>query len=406
MDLFINMIFNISLLILIAVIITRIPAIRKFLYNDKDINLSSQIILAIIFGLFCIFSTSIGQKVDGAIQNTRVIGALAGGLYGGPIVGMGAAVIGSLHRYFYDPTGFTTIACSFSTMFEGVLGSFIWYLFRRFNRRQNAVSLFLITAAAEICQMLFILLISRPFDDAWDLVKIIALPMIFVNSLGMILFFDIFEHIYIDQKKKEEQDMLTKAAELKALQSQINPHFLFNALGTISCFCREKPDKARELLIALSVYFRNTLKSTEETFIPLSSEMNMINSYLMLEKARFEEKLFITIDMPEISDFYIPPMIIQPIVENAVVHGASKMEHGQVTIKGYIDERGLNVSISDNGPGFEPYALKEFLDHTFKGHYGMNNVDQRLKGLYGHSHGLKIDSSDVGTTVSFTLSHV
>lgn len=158
-----------------------------------------QLILVVIFGGFCIFSTCSGVRVNGAIQNTRVLGALAAGLLGGPMVGMGAAVIGAVHRFLYDPTGFTSLACAMSTLFEGAIGSFVWLIFKRRERKQTTLSLFLITAFAECSQMGFILAIARPFSDALALVKVIAVPMTLVNSLGMILFFSVVDEVFTSQ---------------------------------------------------------------------------------------------------------------------------------------------------------------------------------------------------------------
>ena len=361
------------------------------------------------------------------------------------MVGMGAAVIGAVHRFLYDPTGFTSLACAMSTLFEGAVGSFVWLIFKRRERKQTTLSLFLITAFAECSQMGFILAIARPFSDALALVKVIAVPMTLVNSLGMILFFSVFDEVFTSQdllaankirlaltiadecipyiqktartrsdydamaeiikkyancngvlflerdgktglndtklvippelflelceenksvafcrvtdKKDvnyrylrrysafgapltqgkviwaylviflprqvlstqaemdflegfakffstnyelaqvEKQKKLRQRAEYQALQSQINPHFLFNSLNTISFFCREKPERARELLLALSVYFRNTLEATDAYMIPLEKELAHVKAYLELEEARFEERLTVKINV-------------------------------------------------------------------------------------------------------------
>lgn len=198
-NLFSSLLINLSVLILIATILTKVPFVKNVLAKENNFKIFDKILLAIIFGLFCIFSTCSGVKISGAIQNTCVLGALVAGLLGGPIVGMGAAIIGSIHRFFYDSQGFTSLACTISTLFEGVLGSLIWYIYKKKDIKQSAVSLFLITTFAESCQMLIILAIARPFWAALELVKIIAFPMILINSFGMVLFFSIFEEVFTKQ---------------------------------------------------------------------------------------------------------------------------------------------------------------------------------------------------------------
>ena len=198
-SLYSSLVINISLLVLIATFLTKLTFVKQLLSEERTSEMADQIILAFIFGCFCIFSTCTGVKVNGAIQNTRVLGVLAAGLLGGPVVGMGAALIGAAHRFLYDPFGFTSLACTISTLFEGVLGSVIWVIFKKHGRKQNPLSLFLITAVAECFQMIFILLIAKPFPAAVHLVRVIAIPMIGINSLGMILFFSIFDEVFTCQ---------------------------------------------------------------------------------------------------------------------------------------------------------------------------------------------------------------
>nr|MCR4706059.1 hypothetical protein [Lachnospiraceae bacterium] len=193
--LYINIIFNISVLVMIATVLTKIPLVEKVISAQEDASLGDQLILGVIFGAFCIFSTCTGIQVSGAIQNTRVMGALAGGLLGGPAVGIPAAIIGATHRYLYEAGSMTSIACTFSTLFEGLLGSVVWIFCRKRSLALKSLAVFFITATAEIFQMLFILAIARPFDQALMIVRILAVPMIVFNSLGMVLFFSVFKDV-------------------------------------------------------------------------------------------------------------------------------------------------------------------------------------------------------------------
>ena len=186
---FFSLLLNIGLLVLIATLLTKIPVVRSMLLGDNN-PIGSRAALAVIFGLVSIFSTYTGVRAQGAIVNTRVIGVLAAGLLGGPYVGMGAAIIGGLHRYLFDIGGFTAVSCAVSTFVEGLIGS---VFSRRFKAGKiDSTGVFLITALAEVGQMLIILLISKPFPAALELVRLIAFPMIIMNALGMVVFIATF----------------------------------------------------------------------------------------------------------------------------------------------------------------------------------------------------------------------
>ena len=445
-----NLLLNIGLLVLIATMLTNLPPVRALLLEEKQ-TFRSRLWLSLIFGMVSICSTYIGVPIQGAIVNTRVIGVMAAGLLGGPYVGVGAALIGGIHRYLFDIGGFTAVSCALSTIMEGAIGA---AFSRKFKAGEiGGGELFLLTAVAEMGQMAIILLVARPYSAAIALVEKISLPMILMNSFGMMVFIGVFNRIFLVEESlygekmrialaiaekslphlrnglhsredmaeavriihrstdceavmitdaKEvlakvggggefealehcpliapipdsirtgnalmeiytaqgdqrelfcpalegnvviaaplvEQDKvvgslaiivkkrwhgykphliivtelarlfstqlelsdldyqrrLRKRAELRALQNQVNPHFLYNILNTISSVCRENPDRARELLLTLSLYYRQTLEN-EQYMIRLSTELYQVMNYLKLEQARFEEKLAVEFDI-------------------------------------------------------------------------------------------------------------
>lgn len=132
---FFSLLLNIGLLVLIATMLTKIPIVRSMLLYDKN-SAGCTVSLAVIFGLVSIISTYTGVHEQGAIVNTRVIGVLAAGLLGGPWVGMGAALIGGLHRYFFDIGGFTAVSCAVSTFMEGLAGCIFSRRFKMGKNRQ------------------------------------------------------------------------------------------------------------------------------------------------------------------------------------------------------------------------------------------------------------------------------
>lgn len=211
--------------------------------------------------------------------------------------------------------------------------------------------------------------------------------------------------IKIARLKKEAQ--LATQAELKALQAQIHPHFLFNALNTISSFCRTRPQQARDLLINLSQFFRRTLKSNKK-IISLAEELEHIENYIAIEKARFGDQLEVKIDIEdELLEVQLPNFILQPLVENAVRHGVSPQPGGgKVEIIAQDNDDEVEIVIKDNGIGIENERLTEILQEgTGEGMgIGLANVNSRLEKIYNSSYGLQIESRlRKGTEIYITI---
>ena len=209
----------------------------------------------------------------------------------------------------------------------------------------------------------------------------------------------------IELSKIDYQRELLSRSELKALQAQINPHFLFNAINTIVSLTRTKPDDARRLLIELGNYFRSNLQQEVEE-VDLSKELEHINSYVEIERARFGDKLEIIYDISEEVNCKLPPLLLQPLVENAIKHGVlGKIEGGRVEIIGFKEDKGTKLIVRDNGVGIS----KDVLDTLFyrdetRESIGLTNVNERLKNKYGEEYGLKIESEvDFGTTATIII---
>ncbi|WP_319372315.1 LytS/YhcK type 5TM receptor domain-containing protein [uncultured Ilyobacter sp.] len=206
--------------------------------------------------------------------------------------------------------------------------------------------------------------------------------------------------------KLENDSKLLEKSELKLLQAQINPHFLFNSLTVISSLCRIDVEKSRKLIIHLSDFYRKSL-SISKDMVDLQTEMNHVKSYVFIEMARFEDKIKIIYDVPENLSCFLPPLTLQPIVENAIKHGIlPKKNGGTIKISGHKNFDTINLVVSDDGVGIE----KNKLDSLFYGNLdqrdsvGFKNVDMRLKGIFGEGNGLKILSEkNKGTTVSLNI---
>ncbi|GAK19080.1 LOW QUALITY PROTEIN: autolysin sensor kinase [Vibrio sp. JCM 19053] len=538
MELVISLLQQMCVYLVLAYMLSKTPIILPLLSISS--RLSHRLICYVLFSGFCILGTYFGLHINDAIANTRAIGAVMGGLFGGPVVGFAVGFTGGIHRYSLG--GFTDLACAISTTAEGVLvGLLHVYLIKR-NKGAllfNPSVVFSVTFVAEVVQMILLLAVAKPFDQAYELVSAIAAPMIIANSFGAALFMSILQDrkaifekfsatfsrraltiadrsvgilsngfntenaekiariiyeetkvgavaitdqekilafvgigddhhkpntpissqstldsmekndiIYLDgaerpyqcsiakdcklgsaliiplragkevigtiklyePKRKlfstanmsmaegiaqllssqilygdyQQQQALLAQAEIKLLHAQVNPHFLFNALNTISAITRRDPDKARELIQNLSHFFRSNLKQNINT-VTLKEELAHVNSYLSIEKARFTDRLEVEIDIqPELLDIKLPSFTLQPLVENAIKHGISNMlEGGKVHIYSEAHPQGHLIIVEDNAGSFEP--PKE--NHSG---LGLEIVDKRLTNQFGRDAALKI----------------
>ena len=201
--------------------------------------------------------------------------------------------------------------------------------------------------------------------------------------------------------KVENLMSLVKYSELKALQSQINPHFLFNVLNTMTSLIRTNPEKAREVTIDLSNYLRYNLDNNVKS-VELIKELNQVDTYIKIEKVRFGDKLNILYDVDEsLYNFQIPSLIIQPLVENSIKHGIlKKRDNGCVKIIIKKIDKDIEITIEDDGVGIEQ-SIIDNLDKQIKENIGLKNVHQRLKLLYGE--GLNIKKLEQGTRIKFKI---
>lgn len=208
------------------------------------------------------------------------------------------------------------------------------------------------------------------------------------------------------EMKLEEQEKLLLVARLDALQSQINPHFLFNTLNSISSLVRFDPDRARELILKLSKILRRLLGKHDE-FVQLREEIEFIDDYLDIEVVRFgRDKLRVYKHLdPETLDIVIPSMLLQPLVENSIKHGLSpKVDGGSITMRSRIQEGKLVLQVEDDGVGMSaPPAVAAQTMSSGRG-IGMVNVAERLQVLFGDEGKMTVQSRDgQGTLVMLEL---
>jgi two-component system LytT family sensor kinase len=213
----------------------------------------------------------------------------------------------------------------------------------------------------------------------------------------------IFNSVRI-QIKLEEQERLLLHARMEALQNQINPHFLFNTLNSISSLVRFDPDKARDVISKLATILRRLLNNAD-SFVPLREELEFIDNYLDIEVVRFgPDKLRVVKELdPASLDVMVPSMLLQPLVENSIKHGLSAMvEGGSIYLRSRLSDSGLVIEVEDDGVGM---AATQLVSASSRGAgIGMANISERLQVLYGDTASMTIDSHEgKGTLVRIRL---
>lgn len=204
-----------------------------------------------------------------------------------------------------------------------------------------------------------------------------------------------------NERKLETQQKLLNEARLAALQRQINPHFLFNTLNTVAALIRQNPEQARTVVYKLSAILRRLLRK-QENFSPLREELSFIDDYLAIEMVRFGDKLKFQKEIEhDTLDRLVPSMLLQPIIENSIRHGlSSKVDGGMIRVRSRLSGERLCLTVEDDGVGIpEPRLAK-----LFESGIGVNNVNERLKVLFGNDYRMWVDSRPgEGTTTGIEM---
>lgn len=215
------------------------------------------------------------------------------------------------------------------------------------------------------------------------------------------------EEIYHEQEEKKKAEVAALKFQIESLQSQINPHFLYNTLNTVSYLAMEnRTSEIREMIQNLNILLRSTLSDQDE-FIPIWKEVNFLEAYVCIQNYRYEDIVQLKCTVPEeLKSFFIPKLILQPLVENALIHGIYPTGHkGTIAVTIQSEEDTLMISVSDDGVGFQlqPGELPVESGKGFN-RIGVKNVNDRLLLYYGKMSGLHYDSTPgKGTEVSFFI---
>ncbi|MFV1884129.1 MAG: sensor histidine kinase [Balneola sp.] len=206
-------------------------------------------------------------------------------------------------------------------------------------------------------------------------------------TIGLLLF-NSYQNYSQAKLKLVELEKNLKESELTVLRNQIQPHFLFNTLNTISALIDQNPGKAQKVLSKTAGFLRVLLTQSDKSIVTFKEELRMISDYLSIETERFNDRLKVEQEVSEESElFQVPHFILQPIVENSIKHAVAKStDLIIITVKSDVENEGLRIEISDNGPGANHES--EFYSNGV----GLRNVKKRLHHLYGKEAEIKIDT--------------
>ena len=406
-SLLVTLLVKLGVVASLASILVRPYAVQRMLMRENR-TLNQRLKMALWFsGVFAagvatrVLTSSSYLAVDLGLEGTLLAGILGGyvtGLVSGILISIPAmfhhepltmpllAAIGVLGGLVRDCAPDTEDIWHFSPFFDLNLYRF----FKQRNYRRSAFQLLflcVILSAESLRQALhrfvFALQPSGPNPHLMAYVALYATTL-----FAVVLPLKIWNNTRNEKKLEEQQRLLTEA-RLQALARQINPHFLFNTLNSVSSLIRSDPHQARLMVLKLSRILRRLLRK-HENFSPLRDELDFIEDYLSIEVARFGEKLRFEKEVDAGSlDMLVPSMLLQPLVENCIRHGlSSKVDGGMIRVRSHMVDGKLHLLVEDDGVGIPEVKLATLLEQGI----GVSNVNERLKVLFGTSYRMWIDS--------------
>jgi two-component system LytT family sensor kinase len=345
---------------------------------------------------------AVGLGLEGSLL-AGILGGYVTGLFSGILISIPAmihgelltmpllAAIGVMGGLLRDCAPDTEDIWRFSPFLD--LG--LYRLFRQRNYRRSAFHLLflLVILFAEFLRQMLPKVFDLARANTEALVAIRSHPLNYVALYAATLFAVVLPlkiwNSRRNENKLEDQQRLLMQARLQALTSQINPHFLFNTLNSVSSLIRTDPQQARLMVLKLSRILRRLLRK-HDNFSPLRDELDFIEDYLSIEVARFGEKLrFEKYVDAESLDMLVPSMLLQPLVENCIKHGLSnKIEGGTISLRTRRVDGRLHLTVEDDGVGIPESKLAKMLEQGI----GVSNVNERLKVLFGAGYRMWIDS--------------
>jgi two-component system, LytTR family, sensor kinase len=407
----ITLLVKLGVVACLASFLVRSTAVKRMLMEESR-TVGQRIRLSLWFST--VFAAGVATRVVGRSYHAVDLGleaSLLSGILGGYVTGLLSGVlisvpamingewltmpllagVGLLGGMVRDCAPDPEEVWRFSPFFELNI-----YRFFRENRDHRRTAFHLLLLAAILSAEFLRQILGGVFPDGWlfrlypeDNPHPLAIMAVYATTLFAVsLPLKIWNNAR-NEKKLEDQQRLLMQARLQALSSQINPHFLFNTLNSVSSLIRTNPSQARTMVLKLSNILRRLLRK-HDNFAPLREELSFIDDYLAIEVVRFGEKLRFEKDVdPETLDMLVPSMLLQPLVENSIKHGLStKVEGGTIRLKASRVDSRLQLLVEDDGVGIPEPELANLLEKGI----GVSNVNERLKVLFQNDYRMWIDS--------------
>ena len=401
-----TLIVKLAIVAVLSTMLVRFPWFRRILLTEKR-DWPERLVFAASLGVPLTAGVVARLLLNYDAADLTLAGSFLAGLLAGPYAG---ALVGSVVGF---PAFFAgewialpfAIGCGFaggglrelcpkeaiwhfSPLFFTDLHRNVWRLVRRFQ-----IDWVVILLAAPIGLEILRQTIGQQFGQQRIFylappTALLAVLVILATVLSVAIPIKIWNSARIEHRL-QEQEKLLMAARVEALASQINPHFLFNTLTSISSLIRSQPETARTLIVKLSGLLRR-LQRSQEHFVTLREELEAIDEYLDIESIRFGPKLRIEKNIdPSSLDVVVPSMLLQPLVENSIKHGlAPKIGEGRITIRSVRENGHAIIDVIDNGVG----VVSAPVERVKAGGIGLRNVNERLRVIYGANYELQLDS--------------
>jgi|SRR5579875_616080 len=418
-DLLFTLVLKVGFSASLAALLVRFTRFRRALFTEE--RTSQQKALLLLFLTPPLAAAVVLRLVGYQFFDITLAGAFLMGLIGGRMVGLLGATMLSLPAFGNHEWLLTPMAAAVGLLAGVIRQSLpnkedIWH-FGPFLFLNIPQSVWKLVRRGQINWAMIPLGACVALELGWDTVAhftperwlyrlhypswpwLLLIVLSTVMSVAMPI--KIWNNTRIEMNLEQNQQLLLKS-RIDALSRQINPHFLFNTLNTVSSLVRYDPDMARIVVLKLSNIMRRLLR-THETFVPLRDELSFIDDYLDIEVARFgRDKLQFFKEADENTlDAFVPSMLLQPIVENAIRHGlAPKLEGGEIRLSTKMIDGHLMIDIHDNGMGIPPERLAEIYSEGI----GISNVRERLRLLYGDQFRMEIKSQEgIGTQIRIEI---
>ncbi len=393
----------------LAALLVRFRSFRRLLFTE--IRDSDQKVMLLLFLTpplaIGVFLRLVGyQFFDLTLEGSFVMGLIGGrivGLLGGSLISLPAfgnhewvsspmaALVGLLAGVVRESMPEKEDVWHFGPFLFLSIPEWIWKIVRYAKGNWTMLPFFVCVAfnviQIELAEFIPARWLFSYHPSNWGYALLVVLSSLMCVAMAI----KIWNNTRIEMNLEENQQLLLKA-RMDALTSQINPHFLFNTLNTVSSLIRFDPDMARGVVLKLSNILRRLLRK-HESFVPLREEIEFIDDYLDIEVIRFgRDKLQILKEIDaETLETFVPSMLLQPMIENSIKHGlAPKVEGGQIKLRTRQYNGRLLIEIEDNGVGIPPERLTE----VYGGGIGISNVHERLRLLYGDQFRMDIRSQE------------